>query len=209
MKRCILLTGGPDDGCERLQISQKSGDLVIACDSGYEKALKLGILPHIMLGDFDSYTGEIDPSAEVITVPARKNDTDTMLGLRTGLARGYRKFLIVGGLGGRLDHTIANIQSLSFLLDHEATGEIVTEKTHVRMIRNSSITIDPLPGRHLSVFAFGGVCTGVDLIDVSYPLTNHTLDTSFALGVSNAFTDRPAKVCVKNGTLLIVTTNER
>ena len=205
--RCIILAGGPSR-CGGVPLTVLPGDYVIACDSGYLLAQERGLLPDLVVGDFDSYGGEIDPRIPVQEVSARKNDTDTLLGLRKGLKRGFRDFFILGGFGGRLDHTVANLQSLAFLCEQGARGQIHTDENHAWAVRNGDVTLKKLPGCHLSGFAWGGPAYGVTLSGVSYPLEEHTLTPGFPLGVSNEFAGDTACISVREGTLLIVASRE-
>lgn len=208
MKRCILLSAGPAGEYDRVIPQVGSGDFVIACDSGYEAAIKYGLRVDMIVGDFDSYHGAIPQDIEVERSPAEKDDTDTMLGAKIALGRGCRDFLLLGALGGRLDHTIANLQLLSFLRDNGADGMIASNSAKCRALRGGTLTLEREPG-YLSVFAWGGVCGGVTLEGVKYPLSDAHLDPGFALGVSNEFAAERARVTVREGTLLVCIVNEK
>lgn len=206
--RCILLAGGPPSDYDQVRLETRQDDYIIACDAGYRAARHFGVRPDLVVGDFDSLQERIAPEIPVLTVPARKNDTDTSLGVKKGLERGCRDFLIVGGFGGRLDHTLANMQMLGYLCEHGARGEIRANENRAWAIRDGEIEIPPLSHHHISVFAWGGVCKGVDLQNMAYPLSNYTLEPTFPLGVSNEFLDGPACIRVKSGTLLIIASQE-
>lgn len=209
MKRCIVFAGGPAADYDRVTLDLRPDDYMIACDAGYLAAQHFAVTPHLVVGDFDSFHGAIDPSIEVLTVPAKKNDTDTGLGVKQGLARGCDEFVIVGGFGGRLDHTLANLQLLGWLCEQGARGTMLSNNNRAWAIRDGAITLPRLAGHFLSVFAWGGVCTGVNLEQLAYPLRNHTLAPTFSLGVSNEFIDAEARVSVEHGTLLIVASYEK
>lgn len=204
-KRCVVVAGGPFSLCDQVR---PSGDFFIACDAGYAVCEQLGLRPDLVVGDFDSYGGPIDPSLPVSRMPAEKDDTDTLAGLRLGLARGYRDFVIVGALGGRLDHTIANLQALVFLCENGARGTILSNDNQAWAVRNGAIEIARIDGWHLSVFAADGPCEGVTLENVAYPLRDAVLTPSFPLGVSNEFRGGTARISVKRGTLLIIASKE-
>ncbi|MEM1484954.1 thiamine diphosphokinase [Oscillospiraceae bacterium PP1C4] len=208
MKRCIVLSGGPVSDYDQVSLCTMPDDFIVACDAGYLAAQHFGLKPDLLVGDFDSYHGEVDPGVEVLTVPAKKNDTDTLLGIKIGLENGCREFIIVGGFGGRLDHTIANLQVLSFLCEQGAQGMILANDNRAWAIRDSEITIPRLENYHISVFAWGDTCTGVTLAQLAYPLTDYTLTPTFPLGISNEFTEDTAKISVKQGTLLIIASKE-
>ena len=117
---CYIFGAGEFSPCE---ITLTDEDLVIAADGGYDHLIELGLRADIALGDFDSVTShEIwdDNICEKFTYPPEKDDTDMLLAIRLGLSKGYHSFAIYGGLGGRLDHTIANIQALAYLATNGA-----------------------------------------------------------------------------------------
>ncbi len=206
--RCVLFSGGPVEDFDQVPFRLKAGDYVISCDRGYEAAQRFGVRPHLMVGDFDSYHGPVDPAVPVHTVPARKDDTDTLLGARIGLEKGYREFLILGGFGGRLDHTVANLQTLCFLAEQGAKGEIRANRNRAWVVRNGELALEPMEGWHISVFAADGPCEGVTLEGLSYPLQNYRMVPSFPIGVSNEFTGVTAHIWVDQGTLLVIASRE-
>lgn len=176
-------------------------DLVIAADGGYAALEALGVKADLVVGDFDSL-GFVPDAEEIVQHPVRKDDTDTLLAVRLGLERGSRNFVITGALGGRLDHTFANLQTLLFLREHGAKGLLYGDGTAVTAVTNGSITIE---GEGLfSVFSFDPVAKGVYLRDVSFPLEDAELINSFPLGLSNEFIGKPAVIGVADGTLLVM-----
>ena len=178
-----------------------SADFVIAADGGYAAAQKLGIRPNLVVGDFDSL-GYVPDAEEVVQHPVRKDDTDTLLAIRMGLERGYRNFVITGALGGRLDHSFANLQALLFLRDHGAKGVLYGDGFAATAVTDSSITIEG--NGTLSVFTMDAKAEGVTLRNVSFPVENGTLTNGVPIGVSNEFIGKPATISVDNGTLLVM-----
>ena len=177
-------------------------DLVIAADGGLRHTNQLHIRPDVILGDFDSlgYTPE---GANVF--PVEKDDTDAMLAVRRGLALGYREFLLYGSLDGpRLDHTVANFQTLQFLADHGARGILVGSTTLVTVLKNGSLSFPKEAEGTISVFCHGPDARGVTLEGLHYPLENGTLTAGFPLGASNHFTGSPARITVEEGSLLLL-----
>lgn len=186
-----------DDAC----IVPSCHDFVIAADGGYRAAKALGIKPDLVVGDFDSL-GYVPEAEEIIQHPVRKDDTDTLLAIRLGLERGYSNFVITGALGGRLDHSFANLQALLFLRDHGARGLLYGDGFAVTAVTNGSITIE---GKStLSVFSMDPKARGVYLREVSYPLEDAELTSSFPIGVSNEFMGKPAAIGCTEGTLLVM-----
>lgn len=177
-----------------------SGDYLLAADGGLRHLTKLNLKPQGILGDFDSlgYTPE---GAEVF--PVEKDDTDAMLAARKGLELGWREFLFYGALDGpRLDHTVANFQTLQFLADHGATGYLVGRDYLVTVVKNETISFPVEAEGILSLFCLGADAKGVTIRGLHYELEDGTLTPGFPLGVSNHFTGKKATVEVKDGSLL-------
>ncbi|MBR3973901.1 MAG: thiamine diphosphokinase [Oscillospiraceae bacterium] len=175
-------------------------DFVLAADGGLRHTDKLNIVPDGIIGDFDSL-GYIPQGAQVF--PVEKDDTDAMLAARKGLELGFRDFIFYGSLDGpRLDHTIANFQTLQFLADNGATGYLVGKDYIITVVKNETISFDSGAEGILSLFCLGPDAKGVTLEGLYYPLTDGTLTSGFPLGVSNHFTGKNAKITVKNGSLL-------
>ena len=178
------------------------GDLVIAADGGLAHTEGLGLTPRIILGDFDSL-GYVPEGAQVY--PVEKDDTDSMLAVRKGLELGYRRFVLYGALDGpRLDHTIANLQTLLYLADHGARGYLVGRNSIVTTVRNETVAFPEGCTGIFSLFCFGEAARGVTLTGLKYPLEDGSLESGFPLGVSNHFTGKKATVSVKTGSLIAI-----
>ena len=178
-------------------------DLIIAADAGYLHLKKMGIEPDILLGDFDSMP--LPDDKKVIVYPVRKDDTDTILAIKTGFEKGYTDFVIYGGLGGdRTDHTVANIQSLAFITEKGGRGTLVGDGEYFTLIKDSEITIGSAEDKTFSVFAYGGNAEGVTIKGSHYDVENTEFSPFFPLGVSNKFKDKQVNIKVKKGCLLIV-----
>ena len=188
-----------------LPLEKRSGDLVISADGGYLALRSLGIVPDVHLGDFDS----LDPATalpegiEILRHPIRKDDTDTALALRYGMKRGYTEFVILGGTGGRSDHTFANYQLLLGARKAGAHIVLVGEEDITECLYREERSFRAECGKTLSVFAFGSDAHGVDILGASYELRDGTLTADNPLGVSNAFLDAPVCIAVRDGALLV------
>ena len=199
MKQCIIFCAAELDS-----LLQPIGeaDYVIAADGGLRHIQKLGITADEVLGDFDSlgYTPE---GAGVF--PVEKDDTDAMLAVRRGLVLGYRKFLLYGSLDGpRLDHTVANFQTLQFLADHGAKGYLIGNTHIVTVVKNGSIRFPESAAGIISAFCMGADAEGVTIEGLQYTAENALLSAGFPLGVSNHFVGQPAKISVEKGSLLVI-----
>ena len=180
------------------------GDYVIAADRGFDSLVAYGVRPDLAVGDFDSL-GHRPNHPNVIQLPAEKDDTDMVFALRKGLELGYRRFVLLGGVGGRLEHTLGNLQLLDWLACQGGQGFLAGEKTAATCIRDGmSVAFPPSMTGYLSVLCNSGRAEGVDLTGLKYPLNGYTLTGSFPLGVSNQFLGQEASVSVKQGSLLLI-----
>lgn len=199
MRECVIFCAAECDGLAR-PIGPES--FVIAADGGLRHTEKLGLTPDAVLGDFDSL-GFCPEGANVF--PVEKDDTDAMLAVRLGLERGCEEFLLYGSLDGpRLDHTVANFQTLQFLADHGAAGYLIGNTTMVTVVKNGKITFPAGLSGTISVFCMGPDAVGVTEKGLFYGLENASLTSGFPLGVSNHFTGEAAEISVKNGSLLVL-----
>lgn len=196
---CILVSGG-----EYHPIPQpEDGAFVIACDRGYDYCLRSGVTPDLVLGDFDSYAGQIAEGIPVRRLPTEKDDTDTMSALRFAAAEGYDEVRIYCALGGRLDHTLANLQAMGWAAEHGLFAAIESPDTRVFALRDASLHLPRREGFSLSVFALSDRCR-VTIRGAKYPLEDAEVGSRFPIGVSNEWASDEALVTVRAGTLVIV-----
>lgn len=197
MGKCLIFCAAQFD---RLAAPVAADDYLLAADGGLRHFEKLNLTPHGIIGDFDSL-GYVPAGAQVF--PVEKDDTDAMLAARKGLELGYREFIFYGALDGpRLDHTLANFQTLQFLADHGATAYLVGNDYIVTVIQEKTVEFPAEAAGVLSLFCLGPDAEGVTLENLYYPLQNGRLTSGFPLGVSNHFTGKCARVTVQKGSLL-------
>ena len=197
MKPCIIFCAAGFDG---LLSPIPENSLVIAADGGLRHTQALGLTPDIILGDFDSL-GYIPTDSRVY--PVEKDDTDAMLAVRVGLEQGCGRFLFYGAMDGpRLDHTIANFQTLAFLSTHGARGWLIGRDYIATVLSAESIEFSENASGIFSLFCLGHDAQGVTIEGLHYPLTDGTLTPGFPLGVSNHFTGKKAAITVKDGSVL-------
>ena len=202
MDAVCYIVGACEPG--EIVIDRSRPSLVIAADAGLRRLEERGIVPELILGDFDSL-GEIPAGTQVLRWPVEKDDTDSMLAIKEGLFRGLRTFILYGCVGGRRpDHTYANYQSLDFLVRHGGRGCLVGDGWAVTAVRNSALAFSPEHTGSISVFCPDGEARGVALRGLYYPLEDAVLTSGFPLGVSNHFTGVEASVSVEEGTLLVM-----
>ena len=185
--------------------SLDSADLIVCADTAYLAAQAESIVPHAVIGDFDHVEHENKLSADqkVLRFSSIKDDTDTMLCVKYALNRGANEIVIVGGIGGRLDHTFANIQTLSYIQSRGAVGTIL-DGDHVVTTVDAHITLRKEGYDYASVFALDPVCRDITLKGFKYEAEHIELTSHFPLGVSNEITANTAEITVGEGTLLVI-----
>lgn len=178
---------------------------VICADGGYETALKLGVVPDLVVGDFDSAQKRPPASLRTLVLPVEKDVTDTMFAALKGLAKGLRDFVLLGCLGGpRFDHSLASIETLLYLRDHGAWGFLADERTKVFLLREEKLRITKLKGATVSVFPYGCPTCTVSYTGLQYPLTRGSLTVGgLLMGVSNSIVSDDAEIKVHSGTALV------
>lgn len=206
--KAVIFAGGKIENYDKIKKYLEGSSLIICADSGIEHAFNMGIIPDLLVGDMDS----ISPAAlekakklgiEMQNVPSEKDFTDTQLALDTALARGAREAVLLGGLGDRPDHGLANIfLMVSFKkrgLEFKLAGEnwemfLIDEETEIRGKEGDILSLIPISPE----------VKGVETEGLYYPLKGETLFMGPARGISNVFLGNTAKVSVKQGLLLAV-----
>lgn len=180
------------------------GEHIIACDKGYEYALRCGIVPELIIGDFDSCS--VSPVADVPVERFRseKDDTDTMIAVRHALDSGAERINICCALGGRLDHLLGNLQTAVFAAKRGVPVGISDERTQIHVLPPCELSIARREGFSLSLISATDSCEGVCISGVKYPLDNATVTNSFPIGVSNEWRAETAKLSFKSGILMVV-----
>lgn len=206
--RWVIFAGGEVKNYDGIQRELRREDTIVCADAGLLHAQKLGIVPHIVLGDFDSYKGALPTEAEKLLLPSHKDDTDTHYAVREGLRRGFRDIMLCGALGGRPDHSFSNLCSLKAIDEAGGKGKILTDGGYITLVSDGAMELARVADAYVSIFPFGGDAVGVTLTGFAYPLTDYHMRTAVPIGVSNEQTDPVARVEVKKGTLLVMVTVE-
>ena len=215
-----IFTGGKlaVGSMDELGLHMSEADLIIAADSGYNNASRLGVRPGLLLGDLDSIDRKkLAPDElehiEKIIVPAIKDDTDTQLAVDTAISRGADEIYIIGGLGGRLDHTLSSVFLLEYIADRGADAVMTDGQSRVRVMKTAGEpvslmipkTFDGENGfKYLSVVPLTDECEGVRISGVFYPLDGVTLKRSYSYAVSNEITSDSAEITLERGTMLVI-----
>ena len=200
MSICYIVGAGE---CKKLDFTKKDGDIVIAADGGYKYLQRAGIKPDIVIGDFDSL-GKAPEGEKIIRLKPEKDVTDTYAAVSEGIKCGYSRFNIYGASGGRIEHTLANIQLIASLAEKNMQASIFDGSTVITAITAKTLRFDSAYNGYISIFAHSNKCTGVCLRGLKYPLENAELSNLFPLGVSNEFLGVESEIVIGNGTAIIV-----
>lgn len=207
---CILIGAGD------LTISQipiQENDLCIAVDGGYEYCKLLEIVPDYILGDFDSISEKEAQNVaaiakemkdRVIILPMEKDDTDMLAAIKLGLSEGYQSFRIYAGMGGRVEHTLANIQCLLYLKEHNAVGYLMDGTGMILVAKEEAISFQDTLEGYLSLFSMGEEAV-VSIENMKYLLQEQKITNSFPIGISNEFlSGKKGKITVHKGAVVMI-----
>ena len=202
--RAYIYVGGEID-VAAITERPREGDMTVAADSGWNNAELLGIKPQVLLGDFDSIGREKLPdAAEILQVPPEKDRTDTQLAVDLALSRGADDFFIIGGLSGRLDHTLSNLSVLEYLGEKRAHAVITDGFNRARYLENTGALIARSEYTYLSLVAVSDTVKGVSVDGCKYPLKNAKLTRGCQWTVSNEITGNCALVEVRRGAVYLI-----
>jgi thiamine pyrophosphokinase len=210
VRAIIVASGRPSGGGEAWRSWVGTGDLVVGADGGAAHALAWGLTPHVVIGDMDSLPDRARASlaasgCEFIVHPRAKDETDLELALSYVVERGFHEVIIFGALGGRLDHTIANLLLLALRRFAATQIRIVGDREEALLVRGgSSVAVEGLPGDLVSLLPLGGDASGVTTAGLAWALAGDTLRFGSSRGVSNELTDSTARIAVEYGCLLVV-----
>lgn len=196
---CYIVGAGENYGVD---FTPKEEDFVIGADAGLRYLEEKEIVPDLIVGDFDTLK-YVPQGKNVLKLPAEKDDTDMSIAIKEGIRAGYARFHIYCGTGGRIDHTIANLQMLAYLSEGGRQGFLFDRDCVFTAITDRELSFDRIAGGYISIFSWSEKSAGVYLKNLKYELNDAVLTNSFPLGVSNEFIGKESRVSVEKGTLLI------
>lgn len=203
--RCVIISGSPDTNVEEIKSLCTSDDFTVCADSGYSFAKKAGLTPNLIIGDFDSLKEELPQNTEVVKLNTHKDDTDTEHCVMECIRRGYKDFLLLGSIGGRTDHTFANIATLAFLSEYNYNGIARNNGEEIRILKEGSYEMNNKKGLIFSVFPYGCESVNVTYKGAEYMLNNKTLTYNVSRGISNVFVDDEAEITINRGRAILLT----
>lgn len=204
MKRCVIIGGADIGQYKRIRAHLREDDFFICCDSGLKHQKGLGIVPNLIVGDFDSYENpHLD--IETITLPCEKYDTDTVFAAKEALKRGFQDFLLVGVIGGRLDHTLGNVSLLLMLDSRGKRAVALDDYSEMEIVSDKPVQIGDQYS-YFSLLNVSGLAQGVTIRNAKFqPLTNAEITCDYQYGISNeTLPGMTAEVFVEKGRLLLI-----
>ncbi|MGD0276177.1 MAG: thiamine diphosphokinase [Syntrophales bacterium] len=205
-----IFVGGPIHNIDFVrQFIEKNPPAVIICaDGGTRHAKALGLNPDMIVGDLDSIDPEVERhfrqrGVSFLKHPKKKDETDAELALEQAFKLAPDKICIFGGLGLRLDHTLANLFLLLQGLRRGIPLRLVDEWCEVFLVERTAV-IEGEPGQTVSFFPFVGEASGINLDGFEYPLQGAMLMPDKPYGISNRLTGKYGTVSVETGVLLAI-----
>ena len=198
--RYVLFCASP----EFTPVALRGDERVIACDGGLEYARRLGVAPHLIIGDFDSFTGEAPIGPNVLRLPREKDDTDTAYALRIALDEGADDITLLGATGGRFDHTQSVLAAAAGAAKRGALCRIVDSGCDIYIFSGRQLRICGARGHTLSVLAYSDECRGVTLTGAKWELSGATLRNDYPLGQSNIITADECAISAQTGVLMVI-----
>ena len=203
MKRYVIVGGAPINDYESIKKHLRDDDFFAVCDCGLRHIEKLGITPDLIIGDFDSFERP-NTEIETIALPREKDDTDTFFAAKEGVKRGFDEFLLVGVIGGRLDHSLGNISILLYLDSLGLKATAIDDYSVIEIVSRNVAYIES-KYKFFSLLNITGVAKGITIRNAKFPLVDGEINCDYQYGVSNEpVGDSPAEVSVKEGKLLLV-----
>ncbi len=207
--RAIIIAGGQagDSGWKKWV---QDGDWIVGADGGAGRALAWGLVPHLVIGDMDSLLDEDQAVLEAhgcrfVEHPRAKDETDLELALRHAAREGAQEIVVLGALGGRLDHTLANVLLLTLPVLDGVSVRIADGMGETLLLRGGrAVTLRGSAGDLVSLLPLGGDARGVTTSGLAWALRGDTLRFGFSRGVSNEMTSHEAHIELEQGLLVVV-----
>ena len=206
MNKCVIVGGVKINNTDQIKKYIDETDFVIACDSGIESCKDIGVTPNLIVGDFDSHK-KPNTDIEIITLPTAKDDTDTMFATKEAVKRGFSEVMLIGVVGDRIDHTLANVYILSYLQDEGVNGMIVDDFSEMLIISENGQNISRISDnyRFFSLICLEGKVEGVTIKNAKFPLENGIITPNHQYATSNeVLPGEVAEVSIEKGSALLV-----
>ena len=207
--RCVIISASPELNSDFLKTHIKPEDYVICADGGADKLIPIGIVPDLIIGDFDSSQNyKYFKKSEIVTLEVQKDDTDTMHCAAEAVKRGFKNIVFFGVTGGRIDHTLANLSVLLYLKNNGAEGKIIDEFNEISLLNQGGNVIENVKWKTVSVMPFACFTATLSYKGMFYPLENKSVDIDFPYTISNIAVENNIEVFLHSGTALLIIVNK-
>lgn len=201
--RCVIIGAAKISNYDKIRTFLRPDDFYIVCDGGLNHLEPLKIKPNLIVGDFDSHSNP-HLSVETIVLPHEKDDTDSVFALKTALKRGFKDFLFLGMLGGRIDHELGNLCMLLKCFEENVKAIMVDDFSELEVVGQKKVFI-PDDFSYFSVLNIWGTAHKITIRNALYNLENAEIPLTYQYGVSNeVLKGKKAEVSAKEGCLLLV-----
>lgn len=203
MQRCVIVGGADINNYDFIREQLRCDDYVVFCDSGLKHMEKLRVQPSLIVGDFDSHENP-HLAVETIVLPCEKNDTDTVYAVKEAVRRGFDNFLLIGGIGGRLDHTLGNVSILLYLDSLGKKGCIIDDHSEMEIVSKEPVSVCEKYS-FFSLLNITGCAKGITVTGAKYPLEDAEINCEYQYGISNeVLPGKTAEISIQCGKLLLV-----
>lgn len=201
-----IISGAPNQNIFFLKQNIDKKSFVIAADYGYKTCSQAGIIPDLIIGDFDS-SEFTEANCDIISFSPVKDDTDTLCCVKEAIKRGADEIEIFCGIGSRLDHTYANILCLEYCRKNNVKAFLINENNKALII-DKKLVIEKSEYKYFSLFAFLGDVSGLTIKGAAYELDNKSVSAGDSFGVSNEFKENTVEIELKKGLILLIFSND-
>lgn len=203
MRRCVIVGGADINNYDFIRDKLRCDDYVVFCDSGLKHIEKLRVQPSLIVGDFDSHENP-HLAVETIVLPCEKDDTDTVFAVKEAVQRGFEEFLLVGVIGGRLDHTLGNVSILLYLDSLGKRGYIIDDYSEMEIVSKEPVSVCEKYS-FFSLLNIIGCAKGITVTGAKYPLTDAEISCEYQYGISNeVLPGNTAEISIQCGKILLV-----
>lgn len=209
--RYIIISNGSIKDYDFYRRIISSDDYIICADGGAKHLIRMDIIPNVIIGDLDSINEEdkkefIEKKVEFQKFPPNKNATDTELALDFALSHNPSEIILIGSLGSRMDHSIANVTLLKKILDSNIKGKIINENNEIYIMntKNNEMLLSGENDEYLSLIPLCNKVKGITLEGFKYPLYDAEICMGSSIGVSNEFANKQATIKIREGLLLVI-----
>lgn len=205
MKRGVIFAGGDFSAPADLEEILAETSVIVCADSGFDSAVSTGAKPDVIIGDMDSVKSQLPEDTNIIKLKCEKDDTDTEAAIDYLINAGCDEIVLLGALGGRVDHELANIMLTVYATKKGARLIIKSQNTEIILVEKYA-EIKGEKGDYLTLIPITTDADGVTLSGLKYPLDGATLEVGKTVGVSNEFISDKASITVKKGLIVVIKT---